>query len=91
MRTYVRSRAWCDDAARRGFDRLTARGLVADDAFTDAGRAAREAVERATDAQMRPAIEALGDDADELITTLVGMEPRHPGRGWLPSRCRSVP
>ena len=45
---------------------------MADGAFTEAGRAEREAVERATDAQMRPAIEALGDDADELIATLSG-------------------
>ena len=41
-----------------------------DGAFTDAGRAARERVEKATDAQMRPAIEALGDDFDELIAIL---------------------
>jgi hypothetical protein len=70
LRTYVRSRAWSDEQLDAALDRLSARGLVAAGAFTDAGRDGREAVERATDAQMRPAIEALGDDADELIATL---------------------
>ena len=70
LRTYVRTRAWGDDQLDAALDRLAGRGLVADGAFTDAGRAAREAVERVTDAQLRPAVEALGDDADELITAL---------------------
>ena len=51
-------------------ERLADRGLVIDGAFTDTGRAARERVEQATDAQMRPAIEAIGDDFDELIAIL---------------------
>ena len=38
--------------------------------FTEAGRAAREAVEVHTDDQMRPAIDALGDDVDELFAIL---------------------
>lgn len=70
MRSYGRTRAWSDaqfDAAER---QLVERGLVRDGAFTDAGRALREAIETATDRQMRPAIEALGDDLDELIRLL---------------------
>jgi hypothetical protein len=70
LRSYIRSRAWTDADMDAATARLEARGCMADDAFTDAGRAAREAVERATDAQMRPAIEALGDDLDELADTL---------------------
>lgn len=70
LRTYVRSRAWSNDELDAAEERLIARGLVADGGFTEAGRLAREAVERATDAQMRPAIEALGDDVDELIAIL---------------------
>ncbi len=70
LRTYVRTRAWSADELDAALDRLTERGLVADGAFTAAGRADREAVERATDAQLRPAIEALGDDFDELIAIL---------------------
>jgi hypothetical protein len=46
------------------------RGLVDDTGFTDAGRAAREDIELHTDAQMSPAITALGDDADELLAIL---------------------
>jgi hypothetical protein len=70
LRTYVRTRAWTDEQLDAAMERLTARGLVDGDAFTDAGRAEREVVERATDAQVRPAIDALGDDADELIAIL---------------------
>ncbi len=81
MLTYVRSRAWSQDELDAAIARLTARGLIADGAFTDAGRAAREAVERATDAQMRPAIEALGDDAGELITILEGWSVEIRGAG----------
>ncbi|HEY5153899.1 MAG TPA: hypothetical protein VIJ47_04135 [Acidimicrobiales bacterium] len=70
LRTYVRSRAWSAAELDAAQERLEARGLVADGAFTEDGRSAREAVEQATDAQMRPAIEALGDDYDELIALL---------------------
>ena len=41
-----------------------------DDALTDVGRTGREAVEDATDRALRPALEALGDDADELFGIL---------------------
>jgi hypothetical protein len=69
-RTYIRTRAWSDDELDAAEERLTARGLLRDGGFTDAGRDAREAVERDTDAQLRPAIEALGDDAGELTSRL---------------------
>lgn len=70
MRTYGRTRAWSDaqfDDAQR---RLADRGLIADGGFTPAGRDLREAIEQATDRQMLPAIEAIGDDIDELIRRL---------------------
>jgi hypothetical protein len=66
-RTYIRSRAWSDAQLDAAEARLEARGLLEDHQFTDAGRTAREAVEQATDQQMRPTIEALGDDFDELV------------------------
>jgi hypothetical protein len=72
LKTYVRTRAWSDQDLDAALDRLAARGLVADGAFTDQGRAEREALEVATDRQLRPALEALGDDADELVATLRG-------------------
>jgi len=70
MRSYVRSRAWSDAQLDAAQARLRARGLVDDEGFTPAGRDAREAVERATDAQCAPIVTALGDDVDELVTIL---------------------
>jgi hypothetical protein len=70
MRTYIRTRAWSDAELDAAEARLADRGLVADGAFTDAGRAAREAVELATDRQCRPVVDALGDALDELLDIL---------------------
>ena len=70
MRSYSRTRAWTDAQFDAAHARLAARGLVDDVGFTEAGRAAREDVEVRTDAQMRPAVEALGDDIDELYALL---------------------
>jgi hypothetical protein len=72
MRTYARTRAWSEADFDAAEARLTARGLIADGGFTDAGRVAREEVERATDRQCRPIVEALGDDLDELVGILGG-------------------
>jgi hypothetical protein len=70
LRTYIRTRAWSDAELDAAMARLQERGLIDGDSFTDAGRAAREAVELATDRQMRPAIEALGGDIDELLALI---------------------
>jgi hypothetical protein len=72
LRTYVRTRAWSNDQLDEAAERLTARGWVADGAFTDAGHEVRESIERATDAQCRPAIDALGEGLDELVELLLG-------------------
>jgi hypothetical protein len=72
MRSYSRTRAWTDAQFDAAHARLAARGLVDDTGFTAAGRAAREAVDVATDAQMRGALEAIGDDFTELVAL---MEP----------------
>lgn len=70
-RSYVRTRAWSDDDLTVGEDRLAQRGLIRDGAITDAGRAAREAIEAATDAVCDPIVANLGDDLSELVE-LVG-------------------
>ncbi|QXC63065.1 hypothetical protein KSP35_09940 [Aquihabitans sp. G128] len=70
MRTYIRTRAWSDDELDAAEARLVARGLVADGAFTEAGRDAREQVEASTDAQCGPILAALGGDLDELLALL---------------------
>ena len=70
LRSYIRSRAWSEEQLDAGFARLIERGWIEGDAFTPAGHAAREAIEWNTDRQLRPAIEALGRDFDELIAFL---------------------
>jgi hypothetical protein len=67
MRSYIRSRAWSSAELDEATDRLRSRGLLDGDGFSERGRAEREAVEVATDAAMRPAIEALGAELDELV------------------------
>jgi hypothetical protein len=86
MRSYSRTRAWTDAQFDAAHARLKGRGLLDDTGFTDAGRTAREHVEMHTDAQMRPAIEALGDDIDELFTIMTpwGATVRA-GKGYLSS------
>ena len=69
-RSYARTRAWTDAQFDAAAARLEQRGWLSGAAFTEAGRAGREAIEVATDVQMRPAIEAIGDDFDELISIL---------------------
>jgi hypothetical protein len=70
LRTYIRSRAWSDAALDAAVDRLRSRGWMEGDAFTPAGQAAREEVEWHTDRQMLPAINALGDQFDGLMTLI---------------------
>jgi hypothetical protein len=69
-RTYIRTRAWSDEQLDAAEARLTERGWLADGAFTDAGRSAREEIEAATDAQAAVAVRALGDDVDTLFGLL---------------------
>lgn len=86
MGTYIRTRAWSNDELDAAKDRLRTRGLLDGDQFSDDGRQAREEVERLTDRQCRPAIEALGDDLDELLGILEpwGADVRAAG-GYLPT------
>jgi hypothetical protein len=69
-RTYVRTRAWSDAQLDAADERLRAAGLMDDGGFTAAGRERREEIELATDAQMAPAVEALGNDLEELVERL---------------------
>ncbi|MDQ6697666.1 MAG: hypothetical protein M3Z46_09460 [Actinomycetota bacterium] len=69
-RSYIRTRAWSDEELDAAEGRLGERGLIDDAGFTELGREAREGVERETDRQMRPAVEALGADFDELVELL---------------------
>jgi hypothetical protein len=67
MRSYSRTRAWTDAEFDAAEERLVARGWVQEGAITEEGRAAREAIEVATDVQCAPIVGAIGDDLDELL------------------------
>jgi hypothetical protein len=84
-RTYVRTRAWSDAQLDDAEARLRAAGLVDGGQLTAEGRERREQVELRTDSQCRPAVEALGDDLEELLSILVpwGSAIRAAG-GYLP-------
>jgi hypothetical protein len=84
LRSYSRTRAWSESDFDAAEARLEARGLVAEGAFTPAGRAAREDVERVTDALCRPIIECLGDDFDELVGTIGGWSAAVQAAGGYP-------
>jgi hypothetical protein len=70
LRTYIRTRGWNDEELDGAHGRLMARGWMTGDGLTAAGREAREAMELATDEQMRPAVSAVGTDLDDLVRTL---------------------
>jgi hypothetical protein len=69
-RTYVRTRSWNDEELDGAVARLQARRWLDGESLTDEGRAGREQIERMTDAQMGPAIEAIGDELDALVAML---------------------
>jgi hypothetical protein len=72
LRTYIRTRGWNDEELDGAFGRLQARGWFdAGEQLTEAGRAERETIERATDRALQPAIAALGDDIDAVAGALV--------------------
>ena len=70
MRSYIRTRAWSEAELDEAEQRLEARGLVAGGGFTDNGRALRESVEVATDAQCAVVVDTLGDGVEELVELL---------------------
>jgi hypothetical protein len=70
LRSYVRTRAWSEEDLAAGVERLRDRKWLDGEAMTDEGRAAREEIEGATDLQMKPALEALGDELAEVVGLL---------------------
>ena len=69
-RTYVRTRAWGAGRLDAAEARLAELGWLEGDSLSATGRAEREAIEVATDQQMAPAIDALGDDINELLSII---------------------
>ena len=70
LRTYIRTRGWNDAELDAAVGRLEEREVLANEGLSDAGRREREAIEIATDKQMAPAVDALGDDVEELCDIL---------------------
>ncbi len=86
MRTYSRTRAWTKDQFDAAVASLQSRGLITDDTFTEVGRALRESIEVATDLQMSAALDALGDNINELFSILEPWgETVRAGFGYLSS------
>lgn len=85
MRTYIRTRAWAEDDLAAAEERLESRGLIRDGAFTEAGRAAREAIEVATDAGCAAITAALDDDLGELAGIVGGWSRQIQTAGGYPA------
>ncbi len=83
-RSYVRTRAWSAEQLDAADDRLTAAGLLVGGSLTEAGRTLRESIELATDAQMAPAVAALGDDLHELAALLTPWDEAVMAAGGYP-------
>jgi hypothetical protein len=64
---YSATRGFGTQALADGVSRLQARGWMQGDELTDSGRAARVAIEAATDAGQQALIEACGDRLDQFI------------------------
>ncbi|HKA05121.1 MAG TPA: hypothetical protein VKD67_12360 [Acidimicrobiales bacterium] len=73
IRSYVRTRGWTEEEIDDAIERLRDRGLVDGDSFTDTGEQLRADIELCTDRQERPIVEALGDDAEEILGLLTPM------------------
>jgi hypothetical protein len=70
LQTYIRTRGWNDDELAAAVARLEERGWLAAGFLTETGRTEREAIECATDEQMRPAVVALGDSFEDVCAAL---------------------
>lgn len=88
LRSYSRTRGWSADEFDRSERRLRDLGYLdgegSDTRLSQQGRHAREQIEVATDDQMRPALDAIGDDIEELFDILAPWgETIRAGKGYL--------
>lgn len=87
--SYAGSRAWSPEAMAAAQQALRDRGLLDGEALSDAGRALREQVERATDTAMGPVVVALGDRLDDVFGRCDAWGAALVDRGWFPpDRCK---
>jgi len=88
LRSYSRTRGWTTDEFDRSEHHLRDLGHLegegSDTRLSQQGRHARERIEVTTDDQMRPALDALGDDIEELFDVLAPWgETIRAGKGYL--------
>ena len=88
LRSYSRTRGWSADEFDRSEHHLRDLGHLEgegpDTRLSQLGRHAREQIEVTTDDQMRPALDALGDDLAELFDVLAPWgETIRAGKGYL--------
>ena len=88
VRSYSRTRGWTTEEFDRSEHHLRDLGYLdgvsADTHLSQPGRHAREAIEVATDDQMRPALDALGNDIDDIFDILSPWgEAIRAGKGYL--------
>ncbi len=90
---YHAGRGWTTAELDAGLDRLRERGLIEGEpvAFTPAGRELRDSIEAATDAQMVPVLDALGDDLDELVDLLAPWAGAIVQAGGFPAVVTQIP
>jgi hypothetical protein len=88
VRSYSRTRGWTTEEFDRSEHHLRDLGYLdgagSDTHLSQLGRHAREQIEVVTDDQMRPALDALGDDIDDLFAILFPWgETIRAGKGYL--------
>lgn len=81
---YTGSRAWSPEAMNAAVTRLEARGWLAGGGFTDEGRAARQAIEDATDRSQQRVLDALDGDLDGVVDTIEGWADAVLAAEWFP-------
>jgi hypothetical protein len=85
LKSYVGTRGWSPTEIDTAIGRLIDRGLIEGEGFTTAGEQLRASIEEATDGQERRVVEALGDDADELLSMLEPWSKAVVASGGYPS------
>lgn len=81
---FAGSRAWSPEAMQEQTRQLEDRGLIADGALTEAGKALRDEIEHATDRAEQPLLDVLGDDLDEIVSRTDAWSQRIVDHGWFP-------
>ena len=85
LKSYVATRGWSPEEIDAAIGRLIDRGLIEGEGFTAAGEELRASIEEATDRQERRVVDALGDDADELLDLLEPWSKAVVASGGYPS------